>query len=1549
MFLRPLYLRVTKVRLFPVLFLSLLIIVSTVIPLFNPAKVEAESAVAQFGPGGITFNPYSMFLGSTVQTIPDGSGGAIVVWDAIGSGYIDIYAQRIDASGNFLWGAPETPVVVCDAADGQYNPKLISDGAGGVIITWWDSRTGDTDIYAQRLNSSGVPQWTANGVLIADGGSNQQDSPSLVSDGSGGAIIIWGDQRDGNEDVYAQRVDSDGTALWTADGVPVATGSGEQGGSSQGGDYDIAADGSGGAIIVYNDHITGNANLHLQKIDSSGAQQWNAGSGGNIVNTITGDQQNEHLLLDSGGNVFLSWADPGNGGGFSDYKNYLQKYDTSGDPIWGSILSLTPSDNTFGSHMLPDGSDGVFLSWINVSNYLFAQRVNSSGSELWTSGGIQEVANNHTSDPFMLSDGGSGFIVTWKYSPDHTRFLAQRVTSSGTVLWGTNGNQFDEIGIGFNASYDSAVTIDTAGGFFLFYDDNDVPRMHAQRVSPGDPTGITTQGFEGSFPPPEYTTGGGGEEEEVPWFKSTGDGDPYVGSHVAQSGIAGMDNTADWLNLHHTWSNDGDVTFHWKVDSEADGDFLQVFLDDPTFTGAPEAQISGTGAGWQSHTINVLAGLHDITWRYIKNGSVSEGNDSGYVDQVVITDVSGGGGGGGGPQIPVVLPGSADDAGYFTKVIMKPDGFPLIFYYGLSESNGPSFAYVLGCNDIDCSTYTSTNINIDSYPIGTWGLWYYKSNGLPSFITRDTALQGTLSRLDCYDANCTSYTFSSSIFPKTGGYYGSVTGAERSDGVPFMAMDGAGMGHRLEMFTCADEYCTSGTRRNLDTSGNTGDDPYVAILQDDRPVVSYHDRAAHSLKLYVCADVSCTSGTIRTLDQSGTTAVGTNSSILIRPDGTPGIAYTSSSGGLSFYSCNDADCTSGSVYSTHDFDGSIVSNPGGGVTFQFAQDGFGFPVVLSRTARGHSGTNLSVYDCYNYICSEGRFRTLHEMTGTDEGIYASLAVRPDGGFVVPFKNATTKDAELYDFLPSGASSITNVASGLQIRQISRQSTLSVLSDTMANPETQNFATANVDLRVQLNTGEPIADTVVSFSDDGDMNWSGVTGDTDLPAGKSVVGNLTSAPGAAAQHSLYVPRVEGSSGVHICPSATTLGEVTFSCSGGYDLSTNASNVSVIVYGGQEYYLVTGLTGTGGISISTAFNIKDVLTRLQVSTASDHTIYFGTINGLTASGDTIQLSFDPNTLDWNLSAISVTDISLLSNNVPLDLDTAPGADLWGVDINTATDIITFTAPTSGTEYIPAGNQIIVKIGLNAGGTNQIVNPADPNLYELHMLITNGSGTETGEVEIPIMDDDTVNVTGYIDTFISFDIDTAASNLDCDAAGGSNPCDSHDGTSDNSGYVVDLGEMSTSYRSDSGFYVNHADGLFGTVNSIWFDLSSNSDGGVAVKSYSSNDELQGPAGSNIPSVGSGEVQINAGDSLYGIQNRSADQKSTVSGLVSIDPDCSGDSGDDYFCSVGGTSGRTIFSSDAAIDTARVRFRVGASPNALNSTGTYTDQLTFIASATF
>ncbi|MGH7730871.1 MAG: hypothetical protein ACRENJ_06420, partial [Candidatus Eiseniibacteriota bacterium] len=116
--------------------------------------------------------------------LADGAGGSVLVWQDARAGEWDVFAQQLGVAGLTQWVPNGVPV--CKAAGAQTRPQAVSDNAGGVIVVWQDARAGATDIYAQRLNAAGAALWATGGVLVCGAGGDQK-APVVVGDGQGGA------------------------------------------------------------------------------------------------------------------------------------------------------------------------------------------------------------------------------------------------------------------------------------------------------------------------------------------------------------------------------------------------------------------------------------------------------------------------------------------------------------------------------------------------------------------------------------------------------------------------------------------------------------------------------------------------------------------------------------------------------------------------------------------------------------------------------------------------------------------------------------------------------------------------------------------------------------------------------------------------------------------------------------------------------------------------------------------------------------------------------------------------------------------------------------------------------------------------------------------------------------------------------------------------------------------------------------------------------------------------------------------------------------------
>lgn len=156
-------------------------------------------------------------------SVNDTRGSAYVVWVDSRSRNLDLYAQKIDGNGLPQWGL--LGVAICKASDDQYDQQLVSDGGDGFLLVWEDKRSGKTDVYGQAVNAAGQGRWKADGVAIAVAGQEQMQ-PSVVADGNGGLICVWSDDRGTGTNILAQRLDKTGKTLWTTSGIYVTNAGG---------------------------------------------------------------------------------------------------------------------------------------------------------------------------------------------------------------------------------------------------------------------------------------------------------------------------------------------------------------------------------------------------------------------------------------------------------------------------------------------------------------------------------------------------------------------------------------------------------------------------------------------------------------------------------------------------------------------------------------------------------------------------------------------------------------------------------------------------------------------------------------------------------------------------------------------------------------------------------------------------------------------------------------------------------------------------------------------------------------------------------------------------------------------------------------------------------------------------------------------------------------------------------------------------------------------------------------------------------------------------
>jgi hypothetical protein len=292
---------------------------------------------------------------SSQSIVSDGSGGVVIAWqDARSVANNDIRAQRMNAAGVHQWSTGGA--LVCSQSATQANPYIISDGAGGVLAAFEDYRLSvDKDIYAGYLDGTGLSVWSDSGVAVCEASGEQWLVP-IVTDGAGGFISVWADERGSSVDIYAQRIDPTGTARWTTDGVAISAANLVQTSPA------LVPDGHGGAVVTWIDGRDPlDVDIYAQRIDGSGYVLWDYD--GSPVCAATGNQYGPSVARITPELFVFAWDDPRDG----PDDVYAQALTLNGLEAWSSdgVLVAQGAWNQYGVRIAADATGSAILAFNN--------------------------------------------------------------------------------------------------------------------------------------------------------------------------------------------------------------------------------------------------------------------------------------------------------------------------------------------------------------------------------------------------------------------------------------------------------------------------------------------------------------------------------------------------------------------------------------------------------------------------------------------------------------------------------------------------------------------------------------------------------------------------------------------------------------------------------------------------------------------------------------------------------------------------------------------------------------------------------------------------------------------------------------------------------------------------------------------------------------------------------------------------------------------------------------------------------------------------------
>jgi len=403
---------------------------------------------------------------------------------------------------------------------------------------------------------------------------------------------------------------------------------------------------------------SGNGTVTYSVEENSGSARFGSlmVSGGGITRNFTVSQAESSSVTNTLGGAVdertLSWSTSGAAGWFPQSLSTHDGVDAAqsgdiGDNQESTIQTTItgPGELSFWWKVSSE-SDYDYLNFY-IDGVLQSGRI--SGEVIWQQKSVELSSGLHTAQwvyakDESVSDGDdSGWVDQVVYTPETVVTLSINPTRANISAAASSGH---EIGVNADVSWTakeslSWVTItggDSGSGngtvTYSVLENSGSARSGTLMVSGG---GITrnftvnqsegagvTHTLENAVDAPALTWSTSGD---TAWFAQ--DSTTHDGVDAAASGDVGNNQQT---TMQTTITGPGELNFWWKVSSESGYDYLKFYINGSLQSG----RISGE-VNWQQKSVELSSGLHTVQWVYTKDESISDGDDSGWVDQVVYT------------------------------------------------------------------------------------------------------------------------------------------------------------------------------------------------------------------------------------------------------------------------------------------------------------------------------------------------------------------------------------------------------------------------------------------------------------------------------------------------------------------------------------------------------------------------------------------------------------------------------------------------------------------------------------------------------------------------------------------------------------------------------------------------------------------------------------------------------------------------------------------------------------------------------------------------
>ena len=357
----------------------------------------------------------------------------LAIWACLGVALVLVLLTVTAYRASAQWSSdPANPMTVCNAPNQQRSMRAIADADSGWYVFWSDARNNaaKADLYGQHFDSEGNALWTANGELLLSDPARSINilEPLLLPDGS--VMMAYGTHAQINfmDTIRAIRFDGDGSALWPTSSILLT-----------GLDYrtmEVVPSDSCLYLVAYCESCGGGGyGYRMQRVRMDGTVQFPT-----IGQPASGYWGSFSIHPDDVGGVLFN-VRCGNGAGTC---LKAQRFDSLGTAVWPADIDLADAQGLNYAFATASDPEGTITAVWEVNGDLRMRRIDTTSTSLWSPGVLPacDLPTYVQAQPAIMTMGTELFVAYYDNRPPANNadlYMQKFDLATGTALWAADG------------------------------------------------------------------------------------------------------------------------------------------------------------------------------------------------------------------------------------------------------------------------------------------------------------------------------------------------------------------------------------------------------------------------------------------------------------------------------------------------------------------------------------------------------------------------------------------------------------------------------------------------------------------------------------------------------------------------------------------------------------------------------------------------------------------------------------------------------------------------------------------------------------------------------------------------------------------------------------------------------------------------------------------------------------------------------------------------------------------------------------------------------